>query len=344
MKKLLSIALVLVLVLSLGATAFADTQDGNPEDASDTMPANQQNTVNIHKTYKLTNADTISPEETVAFTWAKAGVEDAAVGITGDNMPGLVSVVLAEYAEGAATTAGFESNLVVTLPVYTGVGVYSYTISETDGNMAGVTYGAATSPITLVVTVIQGDDGLLEIAAIHAEGSGETKSDEFENEYSAGSLSVKKTVTGNMGDQTKFFDITVKLTAPTDDTVGADITLSGGSNADNPAKIDKGWTGEKTVTLKLKHDETVTFANIPYGVTYTVTEADYTGEGYDAATGVVTTATAINSAAASVVITNNKDANIDTGIVLDSLPYILLVAAVLSAAAVMFVNKRRSEV
>ena len=43
-------------------------------------------------------------------------------------------------------------------------------------------------------------------------------------------------------------------------------------------------------------------------------------------------------------MTNEKKTDIDTGIALDSLPYVLVVAVVLSAAVLMFVNKRRSEV
>lgn len=342
MKKFLAIILAVVLMLSLSVVAFADTQTGNTT-ADDTMPANQQNTVEITKTYKLTNAGTVSPAETVAFTFSKKGVTNAATGITLDNMPNLVSVVLADYAQGAATTAGFTSKLVVTLPAYTGVGVYEYEIVETDGNMAGVTYGANATPIKLVVTVTQGTNGLLEIAAIHTEGSNSTtKTDTFTNEYSAGSLAVSKTVTGNMGDKTKFFDITVTLVAPEGDTVGADIGISGGSNTENATSIAKGWTGTKSVTLKLKDGETVTLSNIPYGVTYTVTEADYTGEGYKAPVGEVKTATEINSASATVSITNEKTTTPDTGITLDSLPYILIGMVVLAAAVAMILNKRRN--
>ncbi len=343
MKRLVTILLALTLILSLNVATFAATQDGNPQSETSTMPANQQNTVNINKVYKLTNADTVSPAETVAFTWTKVGVENAADGITNANMPDLVSVVLAAYAQGAATTAGFESDLVVTLPVYTGVGVYTYTITETDGNMAGVTYGANTTPITLVVTVTQGADGLLEIAAIHAAGTGEgtQKTDTFENTYSAGNLVITKTVTGNMGDQSKYFDVTVTLVAPSGDTVGAPITISGGSDTGNPATVAAGWTGEKTVPLKIKHGETITLENLPYGVTYTVDEADYSSENYTT-TGEVTTATEVDSASATVSIVNNKEVPIDTGISLDSLPYILLLVAVAAVVVVMIIRKRRA--
>lgn len=341
MKRLFTILLALTLVLSLNVAVFAATQDGNVESATTTMPANQQNTVNIEKVYKLTNAGTVSPAETVAFTWAKVGVENAADGITSDNMPGLVSVELAPYAQGAATTDGFSSNLVVTLPVYTGVGVYTYTITETDGNLAGVTYGANATPIKLVVTVTQGTDGLLEIAAIHAEGDGDEKEDSFENEYSAGDLVITKTVTGNMGDQSMYFDVTVTLKAPEGDTVGAPITISGGSNTENPETVAGGWTGEKTVPLKIKHGETITLKNLPYGVTYTVDEADYSSDKYETS-GEVTTATAIDAASVTVSIVNKKEIPIDTGISLDSLPYILLLVAVAAVVVVMIIRKRRA--
>jgi hypothetical protein len=47
---------------------------------------------------------------------------------------------------------------------------------------------------------------------------------------------------------------------------------------------------------------------------------------------------------AETTVTNEKKTEVDTGVILDSLPYVLVVAVVLSAAALMFINKRRSEV
>ena len=45
-----------------------------------------------------------------------------------------------------------------------------------------------------------------------------------------------------------------------------------------------------------------------------------------------------------VRLSNNKEVTVDTGISLDSLPYILIVAVILAASVVMVVSKRRSEV
>jgi hypothetical protein len=75
-----------------------------------------------------------------------------------------------------------------------------------------------------------------------------------------------------------------------------------------------------------------------------VDEDDYSADGYTT-TGEVTEATAMASNGdVTAPIVNDKTATVDTGISLDSLPYILIVAVVLSAAVVMFINKRRSEV
>ena len=99
-----------------------------------------------------------------------------------------------------------------------------------------------------------------------------------------------------------------------------------------------------TATIQVKHGDTVTFANVPEGVTWTVAEADYSSEGYDAADYSTESSTMTAGGEATCTITNNKSVTVDTGISLDSLPYILIVAVVLSAAVVMFINKRRSEV
>ena len=367
MKKILSIALVLALVLSFGVTAFADTQTGNPANKEQTMPANQQNTIEITKYYKLTGDDTAkSPAETITFTAEKTDIENPGVKpgtqepYTVETMPAIVSVTLPPYSEGAAVSTGngSESKLSVVLPAYDAVGVYTYTITEADGNKAGVVYGANTNPIKLVVTVTQApatetesNPGLLVIAGIHAEAAdSSTKTDTFTNTYSAGKLSVSKTVTGNMGDKSLYFDFEVTFTAPTtgtaQDVVGAPVTITGAtgpSDTENPTTIaTTEWSsGSVTKTFKLKDGDTLTFENLPAGVEYTVTET--------AVTGYTTTksgdsGTIAANATSTAAFTNDKTADIDTGISLDSLPYILIVAVVLGAAVVMFVNKRRSEV
>ena len=113
--------------------------------------------------------------------------------------------------------------------------------------------------------------------------------------------------------------------------------ITGGSNKANPTAMAVG----ETVTVWLKDGETINIANLPYGVTYTVTEADYTEDDYTTTkTGDTGT---INAATQTASFTNTKTGEVDTGITLDTLPYILVFGLVMIAAVVMIVRRRRVE-
>lgn len=198
-----------------------------------------------------------------------------------------------------------------------------------------MTYWA--KPIKLVVTVIE-QNGKMRVAAVHTEGEGEEKSDEIAYTYSAGSLSVTKNVTGNLGDQTKEFNVTVTFTAPEAGVVNSTISyiVDGETKTIAPAA----WEGDTaSVRIALHHEETVTFTNIPYGVTYTVEEDADSAAGYEVSYTDNQNGT-IDAASDTVIVTNNKGTTVDTGVVLDSLPYILLIAVAL-VGVVAFTAKKR---
>ena len=231
--------------------------------------------------------------------------------------------------------------LPLNLPEYSSVGIYTYTIKETAGNTAGVEYYG--DDILLKVTVIE-QNGKIRAAAVHTEknfngtAADKTKKDSFTNTYSAGKLSVTKTVAGNLGDQSKKFDFSVKFTKPADKTVMSTITATvAGQNV----TFTPVWNeaGEYTFTFQLAHDQTATFENLPYGVTYTVTET--------AVDGYTTTQTnengTINSAEVISTFTNTKTGTIDMGVMLDSMPYVLVLAVVGAAVIALIAKKRRAE-
>lgn len=321
MKKLLSIGLAAMLAFGLATTSFA-------EEAGDvTTPTD--GTVTIHKVYKLENADTTSPAET--FTLVQDGDGKVTDG-EATEAPALGTITGATYEEGAATVSGTTGDITVALPEYTNVGVYEYTLKEVDGKTAGVVYYP--DDIKLVVTVINGENGKLRIAAVHVESEGE-KSDTFPNTYKAGELDVSKTVTGNLGDKNKYFEFKVTLTGEEGKTYRDSYAVTGGSNTENPSTIK---IGEET-TFLLKHGDTITIANLPYGVTYTVTET--------AAEGYTTEKTGdtgkINAADQAAEFTNNKAGSIDTGVVLNNMPYILVLAVLAAGVAVFIIRKRRED-
>ncbi len=309
MKKFVAILLTLMLVLGVSA-AFADTN------------------VTINKVYKLTNDGTTSPAET--FTLEQVGNDTVTDG-DATSAPALGTITGADFAAGAATFNGASGTITIALPKYDNVGVYEYTLKEVAGNTAGVGYHAGN--IRLVVTVINGANGLEAKAAVHTEATGADKSDKIENTYSAGTLNVSKTVTGNLGDKDKYFEFKVTLTGETGKTYGASYAVTGGSNASNPATI--AVNGGET-TFLLKDGDTISIANLPYGVTYTVTET--------AAAGYTTTKTgdtgSINAASQTAAFTNKKEGQIDTGVTTESLPYVVLMGFVVLAGAALLLKRK----
>ncbi len=327
-KKLLACLIAAATMFTMGSTAFAAEADATPVD---------QETVTIHKQYKLIGEGT-SPEET--FTLEQVGSGKVTDG-DAKSAPHLGTITGALFTKGAATASGITKDITIELPTYEKVGVYEYTLHEVNRNNAGVTYYE--NNIKLVVTVIQGENGKLRIAAVHTEAANGEKSDTFENTYSANSLPVKKVVTGNLGDKNKFFTVRVTLKNNTGKTMSSDISYKVGETT-NTIKASDWKNNIATAEIDLKHDQTITFTNLPFGVTYEVTEADYTNDkgGYETPEYTFTnTNKTVDKTAQNVTITNKKGGKIDTGINLTTLPYILVFAGVIVIAGAAFITRRR---
>jgi hypothetical protein len=330
MKKILSVALAVVMLFALSVSVFAavDTSDwktvvaDNPE-------------VSFKVTY-TTNVEGVIPAETLAFTSTAA---------TSNPDGGTANLTI-----DPVTVNGTPVVVPVTLPQYEKVGVYTYTIKMTEGNTQGVTYETDKEISITVLVVYDYENECLKIeeAGVTADKDG-NKEDTLENQYAVGKLSVQKKVTGNLGDKNKLFTIHVTLTAAKN--VWSDITISGGSDASNTQTITgDGWTGSKNVDIKLKDGETVTFSNIPEGVTYEVVEdenhtkkADVNSEEGYTATYEKDTGSIVKDETQAAIVTNEKKTDINTGISLDSLPYILIGVAVLAALVVMILRRRRAQ-
>lgn len=323
MKKFLSLILSLVMVLGVSTVTFADTK---------TITNGGVASINPAKVYKLVNDGVNNPAETFNFQITKVGVTDSQY--TESDMPMFTQTNYSiQFADGEATLAGDKNTTAsaIALPTYEHVGIFTYMITETAGSTAGVTYDA--NPLYLKVTVTEENGQKVRYVTYHYGSETGSKTDSITNTYSAGILAITKNVTGNMGETDRYFKVKVTLTAPTGKTVNSNITATGGKYT-QPVTLSIGEN-----ELELKHGDTITINNIPYDVTYTVVEDSYTADGYDAAQysendGIV------NSSNETVTITNNKGKDVDTGIFVDNLPYIIILAGVVVGMGVFFMNKR----
>lgn len=330
-KKLFVGAVALSVAVAAGSVpAFATAQTPTYFDDMDT--------VTLTKIYELTNEGTLSPAESFHFTIEPKGVTDAAAGVTTATMP-VPTIGSVEYAAGEAGSAAKAKQITIDLPEYDSVGVYTYTIRETAGTSAGVTYYG--EDILLRVTVIE-QDGKIRVAAVHTESpeaTGDEKTDSFANTYSAGELSIHKDVEGNLGDKNRYFEFKVTLTGEEGKTYQESYAVTGGSNSANPTSVSVKAGESEEYTVYLRDDETLHIENLPYGVNYTVTET--AAEGYD--TQVEGDDGEVDSAAENVVFTNTKNGIIDTGVVLDNAPYLLTLATAAGAGLLITLRRRNQK-
>lgn len=266
----------------------------------------------------------------------EAPVDENGAKYTKDNIP-TPSINEVSYNEGDASKTGNKKAATITLPEYKNVGVYYYNIKETSGNTAGVSYRSKS--IQLKVSVIRKDNELIRIPVFYVDSK--EKTDEFtDNLYSAGKLTVTKTVTGNFGDTNKKFAFTVKLKSPYGKTVKSTIkyTVAGGEEKTlTPDQISKmNSTDGLSITEEIKNGESIVFTNLPYGVTYEVTEDTdgYTSTNNDGSG-------TINNAETSVGVTNDKTENVDTGLFTNNLPYFVLAGGAFILAVFTAIKKRR---
>ena len=156
-------------------------------------------------------------------------------------------------------------------------------------------------------------------------------------------LTVSKTVTGKLGDTNKAFTFTITKA----DGTAANITDTNIeiSEADR-AKVE--WKGNGQFTLK--DGASIIFKNLPSGQ-YKVVEDNYSGEKYETSY-VVDSGTPENRREASVTIgtdakridfTNHRNLEPDLGVLLDTLPYIVILAVVAGGVALLMLRKHRKE-
>lgn len=342
-KKLGAFVLAGTMLLSMGTTAFAAEETTTPN-------VNQNGQVPITKEFEM--ADGLkTPAATFKFT-ATSTTEGAPTATIAD----------VSFTEGQAGTLKGEKYVLEgkTAISFTGTwphaGEYVYTVAETQESMPNVTYD--TSSYTLRVYVINGTNGL-EIEKITAQGAtGKTDKILFTNTYAKNdaTLTIEKNTTGTYADKTKEFKFEITFTK----SPMSNQTTFTGNIGSEPVECTAGTA--KPFTLADR--EQLVFSNLPVGTTYVVKELAAT-DGYtpkvtvvENKTTTVTNKTVQETEALDTLKENGKNNLVGenenkvtftntykdvavTGIVMNNLPFILLVAVAIVAFVSLAVIKRR---
>ena len=175
---------------------------------------------------------------------------------------------------------------------------------------------------------------------------------EFTNAYTTPklpSMTIQKVVTGAFGERTKAFTFSVKL-EPANSTLLNDVTVTGAASKDNLSHFT------------MMHGQKVTLENIPIDTTITITESD--AKDYktkatnyevnpdkkfiyevvaDENGNAVLKSKDNNQTVAhnAIIVTNDFDGTPDTGVLLDTLPYLILLAVAVAGGVLVVVRKRK---
>ena len=344
-KKLGAFVLAGTMLLSMGTTVFAAGEPTVPD-------VNSNGQVPITKEFEM--ADGLkTPAATFKFT---------ATSQTQDALPATIADV--SFTEGQTGTLKGEKYVLEgnTTISFTGdwkhAGEYVYTVTESKENpISNVTYD--NTSYTLRVYVINGTNGL-EIEKITAEkANGKTNKILFTNTYAKNdaTLTIEKNTTGTYADKTKEFNFEITFTK----SPMSDQTTFAGKIGSKPVECTAGTAKPFT----LADGEQLVFSNLPVGTTYVVKELE-ASDGYTPSVTVVENKTTtltnktvaqegdaldtlkqdgtknlVGEAENKVTFTNTHKGVVPTGILMNNLPFILLVAVAIVAFVSLAVIKRR---
>lgn len=368
-RRILSTLIALVLLCAMtAATAFAAVPSSLTVDGT-----TEKGTINLTK-YLVVDKDAPVPAASFSFSLAPETVEDNTK--TGNGLPvytgpdvtdGTATVT---FTNGDPTTDGAADDgiandgnkkyatgtaaLSLAGAIFTKPGVYRYGVTETTGGGAGLTVDSTKYIVDVYVGYATPEDGtesadLSILQTLNKKENATEKSDiTFKNIFASQSLTVSKTVAGNMGDRTKDFSFTLNITA--DDKLSENTTITAVKTAQNGTTSNVTVTVGSDSTFTLKHGETLAVPGLPEGTEYTVTETkddDYTttvdstgGEGeFDTSNNKVSNTMSENGN--TEAFTNTASKTVDTGIILDIAPYIIIFVIAIVGAILFFGRKRK---
>lgn len=157
------------------------------------------------------------------------------------------------------------------------------------------------------------------------------------------SVKVAKQVTGNFGDKTREFKFEITFT----DTNGKALRLVQTDKAPTYSITSDTTVGGEKLTVLMKDKGEITLTNVPIGGTLVVTEIE--ASGYQTSYKIGETESQEGNVARYIVpenggtitFINHRNVSPDTGVFVDSLPYILIIACVAGVAALFLIRRRK---
>lgn len=344
-KKIGAFVLAGTMLLSMGTTAFAAGEPTAPD-------VNHNGTVPITKEFEMADGLT-TPAATFKFTATSTteGAPTATIANVSFTEGQTGTLIGEKYVLEGNTTISFTGD-------WKHAGEYVYTVTESKENpISNVTYD--NTSYTLRVYVINGTNGL-EIEKITAQGAtGKTDKILFTNTYTKNNatLTIEKNTTGKYADKTKEFKFEITfIKSPMSDQTSFTGTI--GAQSDT-------YIAGTPQEFSLADREQLVFHDLPVGTTYVVRELA-APDGYKPSVTVVENrTTTVNRTAAqegdaldtlreggkknlvgeyenTVTFTNTHQGGVvPTGILMNNLPFILLVAVAIVAFVSLAVIKRR---
>lgn len=386
LKKFFAGVLAAAMMLTVGATAaFADEPISVPDNSENSykgakvIVADTEGHAYLNLTKVLEVKEGTAPDKmTFNFTVADT------------NATGSVDFEKKDNEDGAAFTAGeYKRTFNIDLMQVLGddaekVGAHTYTISETDPQIPGIKQ--VRSSLTMIVTVINKtgelNKGYGYIVALKDNGTKVPANEAFKNSYGDSnlqSLELSKTIHGSLGNLQDTFTFNVKFSAAN----GVDVSKYKGVSVTNGTEHIAGLNNtandgllelDKPYTVTLGHTDSITFGNLPEGVTYEISEntttlnaeskyvnGEYTvsvsdTKGTNRDGEIAKTLVAVNeenthfgikgtitTGTNPVAFHNTKEGSPDMGVVLDNAPYIAMLAIVAIGGVALMLNKRRRD-
>lgn len=336
-KKFGSIATAAVLAGTMAfmpMTAFATTVDSTSNLVTKTWTAASSAQLNDTEafTYDLTfdSAKTQQQGTNILTDFSKFGTKEVE----------LTSNWKTSANGGATATANLTAAQLFGNTDFTAPGTYVFNLKEKAGSNPNISYSTAEYDIYVVVS--WPDDYpthttpvIKSIKAHDAQGK-KTDSASFTNSAAANdSLTISKTVAGTAANTNDSFNYTLSVSGASGNYT---VTKSDGTTATLTAGTD--------LSFSLKHGENIVVANLPEGATYTVTENDtaydesYKIDSAESTDGRVATGT-IKAGGDTVAYKNTKGFGPDTGITMNTLPFVAVGVVAVAGGAALVISRRR---